>query len=220
LLATSGCERVATWTQTPRGAPAAEPVRAAEPPLAAERGDAPSERVARGAVRAPERRPPADAPARELEGQVVAVHDGDTLSLRADGRRLRVRLAQIDAPERGQPWGRRARQALARLADGRAARAVVVDRDDYGRAVADVFVGELFVNLVLVREGNAWAHPRYVRSEAVLAAQAQARRERRGLWRLPVAEQMPPWEWRRAHPRREPGSPRAAAPERAPAAGR
>jgi endonuclease YncB( thermonuclease family) len=175
-----------------------------DPHLAAERGGAPSPRVAPEPSRAGERPQPADAARREVAGRVVAVHDGDTLSLRAGDERIRVRLAQIDAPERGQPWGRRATQALARLAEGREARAVVVDRDDYGRAVADVFVGELFVNEALVREGHAWAYPRFARSDAVLAAQAQARRERRGLWRLPASEQVPPWEWRRAHPRREP----------------
>jgi endonuclease YncB( thermonuclease family) len=79
-----------------------------------------------------------------------------------------------------------------------------VDRDEYGRTVGDLFVGKLFVNEALVREGHAWAHPRYVRSERVLAAEEEARRARRGLWRLPPAEREPPWEWRRAHPRRAP----------------
>jgi endonuclease YncB( thermonuclease family) len=156
--------------------------------------------------------PPAPPPARSgaaaaqaLEGAVVAVHDGDTLSLRAGGTTIRVRLAQIDAPERGQPWGRRAREALERLAGGRRARLVPVDRDDYGRTVGDLFVGDAFVNEALVREGHAWAHPRYVRSEAVLAAEEEARRAGRGLWRLPPAEREPPWAWRRAHPRRRDG---------------
>ena len=113
-----------------------------------------------------------------LAGTVVAVHDGDTLSVRVGGVTERVRLAQIDAPERGQPWGRRAREALARLAARRAARLVVVDRDSYGRVVADVYVGELFVNEALVRDGDAWAYPRYVRSPAILEAEDEARRAR------------------------------------------
>jgi endonuclease YncB( thermonuclease family) len=145
-----------------------------------------------------------DEPAVEagaLEGPVVAVHDGDTLSLEAGGARVRVRLAQIDAPERGQPWGRRATEALARLVERRSARVVVVDRDGYGRTVGDVFVGELFVNEALVRDGHAWVLPRYARGERIVAAEARARREGRGLWRLPPGERVPPWDWRRAHPR-------------------
>jgi endonuclease YncB( thermonuclease family) len=147
-----------------------------------------------------------EAPAQPAErlGTVVAVHDGDTLTLRTAAARERVRLAQIDAPEQGQPWGRRAGQALRRLADGRSARLVVVDRDDYGRAVGDLYVGELFVNEALVREGHAWAYPRYVRSPSIVAAEDEARRAGRGLWRLPEAEREPPWEWRRRNPRRTP----------------
>jgi endonuclease YncB( thermonuclease family) len=132
------------------------------------------------------------------EARVVAIHDGDTLSVRSGDETLRVRLAQIDAPERGQPWGRRAREALARLAAGRSARLVVVDRDDYGRSVADLYVGEAFVNEALVRSGDAWAYPRYLRSPRILEAEDEARRAGRGLWRLPAAEREPPWEWRRA----------------------
>jgi endonuclease YncB( thermonuclease family) len=132
-----------------------------------------------------------------LEGVVVSVQDGDTLTLEASGFRERVRLAQIDAPEHGQPWGRRARRALARLAGGRAARVLVQGRDDYGRSVGDLYVGGVFVNERLVREGHAWAYPRYVRSPRILEAEDDARRAARGLWRLPPAEREPPWEWRR-----------------------
>jgi endonuclease YncB( thermonuclease family) len=146
-------------------------------------------------VEAHRRGPPAEPTL--LTGTVVAIHDGDTLSIESDGRRVRIRLAQIDAPEQGQPWGRRAKQALAALADRRPARVRVLDRDAYGRAVGDVFVADRFVNEALVRDGNAWSYPRYVRDPAISAAEAEARREKRGLWRLPPAERQPPWQWRR-----------------------
>jgi endonuclease YncB( thermonuclease family) len=136
-----------------------------------------------------------------LAGQVVRIHDGDTLSFRAGAATQRVRLAQIDAPERGQPWGRRAHQALARLADGREARLVVLDRDDYGRTVGDLYVGEQLVNEALVRAGHAWAYRRHLRSPSIGEAEDEARRAGRGLWSLPPAEREPPWEWRRRHPR-------------------
>jgi endonuclease YncB( thermonuclease family) len=149
------------------------------------------------------RREGAPAEPAMLSGTVVAIHDGDTVTLESDGRRIRVRLAQIDAPEQGQPWGRRAREALTKLADRRPARVRVVDRDEYGRAVGDLFVADVFVNEALVREGHAWSYPRYIRSPEIPAAEQEARREKRGLWRLPSTERQPPWDWRREHPRGE-----------------
>jgi endonuclease YncB( thermonuclease family) len=151
------------------------------------------------AVEARRRGPPTEAAM--LAGTVVAIHDGDTLTLESGGDRVRVRLSQIDAPEQGQPWGRRAKQALAALTEDRAARLRVVDRDEYGRAVGDLYVAERFVNEALVREGHAWSYPRYVRDPAIPAAELEARREQRGLWRLPEPERQPPWQWRREHPR-------------------
>jgi endonuclease YncB( thermonuclease family) len=142
---------------------------------------------------------------RVLQGTVVAVHDGDTLTLRGPSGDERVRLAQIDAPEHGQAWSRRARHALTRLVVGRSARLVLLDRDDYGRAVGDLYLDDLLVNEHLVREGHAWAYPRYVRSPAILEAEDEARRAGRGLWRLPPPEREPPWEWRRTHTRRSRG---------------
>jgi len=71
--------------------------------------------------------------------------------LTADQRPIKVRLAEIDAPESGQPYGSRAKQALANLAFGRQARVQVVDRDHYGRVVGRVYADGLDVNAELVR---------------------------------------------------------------------
>ena len=55
----------------------------------------------------------------DLNGQVVGVPDGDTLTLRVDGGNLRVRLDGIDAPELGQPYGKSARRSLAQICRGK-----------------------------------------------------------------------------------------------------
>jgi endonuclease YncB( thermonuclease family) len=139
----------------------------------------------------------ADASPAVLEGEVVGVSDGDTLTLLVDRHPTKVRLAQIDAPERGQPYGQRAKAELSRLAFGRPARAEVVDEDDYGRTVAEVFVDGVHLNQALVRSGHAWAYTRYARSTAIIDLEQQARAAGRGLWQLPESERDPPWEWRR-----------------------
>lgn len=141
---------------------------------------------------------PADLPAERLAGVVVHVGDGDSLVLRThDGRRHRVRLAEIDAPEIGQPWGDEARAALRRWALHQDAVAYVWTRDRYQRLVATVLVDETDLNARLLQEGHAWLYRRHQRRAALSTLAAQAEQQRLGLWQLPAAERQPPWDWRR-----------------------
>lgn len=144
------------------------------------------------------RLPPAAAA--DLLGTVIAIQDGDTLTLLTpEKKQVRVRLAEVDAPESRQPWGTRARQALADMAFRKQARVEVVDIDQYGRTVGRVWVGTLDINRELVRQGHAWVYRRYLRDRSLLEVEAEARREKRGLWRLPEAERVAPWVWRRTN---------------------
>lgn len=133
-----------------------------------------------------------------LSGRVVAVADGDTLTLRDASRRpQRIRLAAIDAPESDQPFGAQATEALTALCLGRHARAHAAGRDHYGRVVATVHCNGTNVNAELVRRGLAWVDRQHARRDASLADLEQAARmARRGLWSdaAPIA----PWAWRRA----------------------
>ena len=101
-----------------------------------------------------------------LEGQVIAVHDGDTVTL-LDGTQVqhRVRIAGIDAPERGQPFGMSAKESLARLAHGRRVEAHCHKRDRFGREVCNVFVEGRDVGLEQVRNGLAWWYREYAREQ-------------------------------------------------------
>ena len=110
--------------------------------------------------------PPA-AGAVEWVGTVVGIADGDTLTL-LDGSKTphRIRIDAIDAPERSQPYGQRARQSLADLAHGRGARAECAKTDRYGRAVCRVTVDGLDVGLEQVRRGLAWYYVKYAREQS------------------------------------------------------
>jgi endonuclease YncB( thermonuclease family) len=122
--------------------------------------------------------PPALA-ASELSGEVVGVTDGDTLTLLTpDHHQTRVRLADIDTPERGQPYGGRAREALGALAFRRQVRVVVEDTDRYGRSVGRVYAGAADVNAEMVRRGAAWVYPQYNRDPALPGLEAEARAAR------------------------------------------
>lgn len=137
--------------------------------------------------------------AEEYAGRVVGITDGDTLNLLTpEKRQVKVRLAEIDTPERNQPYGSRAREALSGLAFNREARVVVVDRDRYGRVVGRVYVGNMDVNAELVRQGAAWVYRDYVRDRTLFTLEDEARKAERGLWALPEAQRTPPWEWRQA----------------------
>lgn len=133
----------------------------------------------------------------DLPVRVVAVHDGDTLTVLADGRRrLRVRLTDIDAPELGQPFGKRAKASLSDLCFGKAASLEVRGRDRYGRTLARIKCGGRDANAEQVRFGYAWVYTRYAAADSPLYAyQHDAMTARRGLWS--AREPMPPWEWRR-----------------------
>ena len=136
-----------------------------------------------------------------ISGQIVAVKDGDSLVLLSDGREIEVRLAEVDAPEFGQPYGRRAKEALSVLAFGRDAKLEVVDHDRYGRTVARVIVGDVDVNREMVRTGAAWVYRDYAHRIELYDVESEARRAGLGLWALPESERDPPWQWRRQHPR-------------------
>ncbi len=130
--------------------------------------------------------------------RVVRIHDGDTLSVRCgDGAPVKLRLADIDAPELHQADGAAARAALAQAVEGRPLRVESRAVDRYERIVARVDVDGRDLGLALVAEGHAWCGLRP--TAACRAALREARQAGRGLWA--DAQPQAPWQWRREHPR-------------------
>ena len=137
--------------------------------------------------------------AQEYMGRVVGVHDGDTITILDAGKRqIKVRLAEIDTPESRQPYGSRAKQELSRLVFGKTVTVKAQDTDRYGRTVGRVYADGLDVNAEMVRRGAAWVYRQYVKDQSLYTLENQARQDKAGLWGLPEAEQVPPWEWRHA----------------------
>ncbi len=140
----------------------------------------------------------APAMSSELQGHVVSIADGDTFTLlTADKQQVRIRLAEIDTPESGQPYGNRAKQALADLVFGKDVRVEVQDIDRYGRTVGRPYVGDVDVCAELVENGFAWAYRQYLRDPKLLELEKDAQDSKRGLWSLPEYERIAPWDWRR-----------------------
>lgn len=135
---------------------------------------------------------------------VVRIADGDTLTARCgapgDYRQVKVRLAEIDAPEKAQPFGKRSRQSLAAMCAGEQATLRPTATDRYGRTVARVECRGKDANAEQVLSGMAWAYRQYQSDPIIPTLERQARGARAGLW---VAEgtaagPVAPWEWRTA----------------------
>jgi endonuclease YncB( thermonuclease family) len=138
-----------------------------------------------------------------IEGQVVGVSDGDTITiLDVQRQQYKIRLAGIDAPEKRQDFGNRSKQSLSDLVYRRQATVETNKTDRFGRWVAKVLVGGEDVNLEQVRRGMAWHYKAYEREQApadrqaYAAAEDAARASGMGLWAMPSPT--PPWEFRRA----------------------
>jgi endonuclease YncB( thermonuclease family) len=160
-----------------------------------------------GCPTASEPEPASNSEPRTLNGRVVGIADGDTLTLLVDREQVRVRLAQIDAPESDQPYGKKAKAALSALAFGKQAHVEVVDIDRYGRTVGEVFVGGIDVNREMVRKGHAWAYTKYSHTTEVIELESSARAAKQGIWALPENQREPPWLWRHSPraPHQKPG---------------
>ncbi len=129
-----------------------------------------------------------------LTGKVVRIADGDTVTILVGANQVRVRLFGIDAPERGQDYSRKSKEALADLVIEKEVRVVVHDKDRYGRTVGDIYVGDTFVNEKMIKDGWAWNYAHYSKSKHYAELEREAREARKGLWagKNPI----PPWDYR------------------------
>lgn len=130
-----------------------------------------------------------------LSGTVVAVHDGDTISVRTRDATIRVRLYGIDCPEYRQPFSARARQFTSKMVFKRDVTVRGEGTDQYDRLLGRVFVDGVELNEALVRSGLAWHYEIRVSDRALAEAERYARAARVGIWSQ--ANPVPPWRWRR-----------------------
>lgn len=140
--------------------------------------------------------------AETIQGKVVRVADGDTITVLDQSKtHHKIRLAGIDAPERGMPFGKKSKEHLSELVAGKQVTVETTKLDRYKRSVGKVLVDGQDANLAQVEAGFAWHYKEYQREQlradrlAYTQAEERAREARKGLWL--DEEPMPPWEWRR-----------------------
>lgn len=148
----------------------------------------------------------------EFDAKVIAVLDGDTLLVMRGSNPVKLRLAEIDAPEvahagtgermpdsqKAQPYGTESQKSLAELVMGQRVQVVSRAVDSYGRIVAMVSINGLNVNHEQVRRGLAWEYSRFHSNKALMALQHEAQQARRGLWA--ANDNIEPSQWRKQHP--------------------
>lgn len=134
-----------------------------------------------------------------FEGMVTRIFDGDSFLVRsAQGKDVDVRLVDIDAPEKQQPYGDTAAAALQRLIGGRRVYVEIIDTDQYARKVARVYrlPDRLDVARNLVHDGHVWVWRKYARDQSLFPLEDTAQAAQLGLWSLPAADRVPPWRFR------------------------
>ena len=95
------------------------------------------------------------AGANTLEGKVVGITDGDTITVLIDRHEVKVRVAGIDAPEKRQPFGQRSKEQLSDCAFGKTVAVEWNKTDRYGRTIGKVIVGDVDCGLRQVQDGLA-----------------------------------------------------------------
>ncbi|EIQ4494066.1 thermonuclease family protein [Salmonella enterica] len=138
---------------------------------------------------------PATLCAAQLHGMVIRVLDGDTIEVLQERQPVRVRLLNIDAPEKKQPFGRWSTNQLKSLLAGQSVTVSYTQTDRYGRVLGRVVTANgTEANRQQVLKGAAWVYDRYNTDNSLPALQQEAQTQKRGLWADP--NPVPPWEWR------------------------
>jgi endonuclease YncB( thermonuclease family) len=140
----------------------------------------------------------------DFEGVVTRVFDGDSFLVRPTAakpgpREINVRLMDIDAPEKDQPYANTSRSALIRLIEGRRVFVDVIEVDQYQRKIAKVYrePDRLDITHTLVHDGHVWVNRKYTDDDQLIALENIAKAKRTGLWSLKPEQLVPPWQFRR-----------------------
>lgn len=138
----------------------------------------------------------------EIEGRVIGVTDGDTITLLDEKQQQhKIRLSGIDAPESSQAFGQASKRNLSKMVFDHAVVADCRKADRYRRQVCKVIVGGVDANIEQIKSGMAWWYRKYAREQPPSersdyeAAEEGAKAARKGLWR--DTDPIPPWDWRR-----------------------
>ena len=127
--------------------------------------------------------------------KIKRVVDGDTVHVFYQDEVYKIRLTEIDAPERDQPYGSNSTEYLKSLLKEGMVDVDISGTDRYGRKLGRLYWQGIDINRELVSAGYAWVYDQYVTDKSFYENQSKARNSKKGLWE----DQNPlePWNWRK-----------------------
>jgi endonuclease YncB( thermonuclease family) len=153
-------------------------------------------------------KPPSQTESLRCEVVENSIYDGDTFRVKCDGREEKIRLCGIDAPELKQLLGIKSRDYLRFLVPQAKGQVIVIemDRDRYGRSVAEVLLespsGEQSLQEEMLKAGFAYHYKQFSRtghnSDVFDSAEQIGQAQKRGVWQLPNGGQRP-WDYRKSN---------------------
>jgi len=135
--------------------------------------------------------------AENITGKIISIADGDTATIINNNQQTKIRLAEIDTPEKNQPYGKKAKKALSDFIFNKEVEVEVMTIDRYGRTVGKIFLKGLNINKEMVKAGHAWVYVKYAKDKTLFDLEKNAKENQLGLWALPEGERIAPWQWRR-----------------------
>lgn len=132
-----------------------------------------------------------------MTGKVIGVKDGDTVEVLDDQNKTTIlRLAEVDCPEKKQPYGNAAKQFTSNAVYRKSVSYIITNKDRYGRSVAKVYYKSKYLSAEIIKNGMGWQYKKYSRSKELALLEQKARTQKIGLWADP--NPMYPADWRKA----------------------
>lgn len=120
-----------------------------------------------------------------LYGKVISIKDGDTVVvIDSLNNQITLRLAEVDCPEKNQPFGTKAKQFTSEQVYLKKIKYVVSDTDKYGRSIAMIFYDSdnKYLSAEIIKAGMGWHYKRYSKSKELADLEIDAKKNKRGLW--------------------------------------
>lgn len=133
-----------------------------------------------------------------INGLVISISDGDTVTIITPEKiPVKIRLANIDAPESGQAFGQSSKKILSNLIYKKNVNVEISGDDKYKRKIGTIYINNTNINSEMIALGAAWVYKKYNTDTQLLDLEYIARQKELGLWGLSAEHHIPPWEWRK-----------------------